>query len=143
VPAEISFYILPSRSVQQYQDFVCKLIEKIYREGFFAYIKTDTVQKADQLDKLLWTFRAGSFIPHQLFSGEAPVFQKTVLIGVLESPPGWQEVVVNLSSQMPELTDISAKVIEVLDSSEEHIQAGRDRYRAYQKLGLKINTFKL
>jgi DNA polymerase III subunit chi len=143
VPAEVGFYILSSRSAQQYQDFVCKLIEKIYREGLFCYIKTETLQQADQLDKLLWTFRAGSFIPHQQFVGEIPEYRKTILMGILDAPEGWDSVIVNLSSSQPVLTGATQRILEVLDSRGEHIQLGRERYRTYQKDGLKINTFKL
>ena len=74
--AEISFYILPSESTQERYMFACKLIEKAYRSGHFCYVLTDNAEQSQKIDDLLWTFRAGSFIPHQIYTGELPSIEK-------------------------------------------------------------------
>jgi DNA polymerase-3 subunit chi len=79
--AEISFYILPSELTQERDEFACKLIEKAYRSGCFCYVLTDNVAQSQKIDDLLWTFRAGSFIPHQMYTGELPAIEKVSLIG--------------------------------------------------------------
>ena len=142
--AEVVFYVLASQSQQQRQDFVCRLIEKVYRSGHFCYVLTDSVQQAEQLDKLLWTFRPGSFIPHQLFiTGVMPDYTGTILIGSEPVPEGWQAVIVNLSMAYPPLQGSGQRILEILDNSEVSKQAGRERYRHYQQLGLDITTHKL
>lgn len=143
MPAEVIFYVLASHSVQQSQAFVCKLIEKIYRSGHFCYVLTDSAQQAEQLDKLLWTFRAGSFIPHQLFSGVLPSYNGTILIGSEPVPEGWRSIIVNLSMAYPPVQGSGQRIVEILDNSEVSKQAGRERYRHYQQLGLEITTHKL
>ena len=69
---EISFYVLPTESTQERQLFACKLVEKAYRSGVFSYVLTDSLEQSQQLDDLLWTFRAGSFIPHQIYTDQLP-----------------------------------------------------------------------
>jgi DNA polymerase-3 subunit chi len=94
------------------------------------------------LDDLLWTFRAGSFIPHEIYTGKLPDFEKVILIGSLDVPVNWQKTVINLSLNCPEEFDKFDRILELLDNSEITKIAGRDRYRQYQQSGLKITTHK-
>ncbi len=140
--AEVSFYILPSESLHDRYLFACKLIEKAYRSGSFCYVLTDSDEQSRILDDLLWTFRAGSFIPHQIYTGEPPDTEKTVLIGPLDAPDNWQKVVFNLSSRYPNIEPQTERILEILDNSETTKEAGRTRYRRYQQSGMKITTHK-
>lgn len=140
---EISFYILPSHSPQERYLFACKLIEKAYRNGHFCYVLTDSPEQSRLIDDLLWTFRPGSFIPHQLYSGELPKIEKVILIGSLNPPEQWQKTVVNLSSQCPENFPQAERILEILDDSEETKEPGRQRYRRYQQAGIKVATHKI
>jgi DNA polymerase III subunit chi len=140
---EISFYVLPTESNQERYLFACKLIEKAYRSGSFAYVLTDSLEQSQFIDDLLWTFRAGSFIPHQIYTGELPSVENTVLIG-LNNPPGhWQKTVINLSSQCPQDFQQAERILEILDDSEETKAWGRQRYRQYQQAGIEIVTHKI
>jgi DNA polymerase-3 subunit chi len=141
--AEVSFYILPSESLQERYLFACKLIEKAYRSGHFCYVLTDSIKQSQHLDDLLWTFRAGSFIPHQLYTGEIPNFKKVILIGSLDAPETWQKTIINLSSQYPKSFDLAERIIEILDNSEEAKELGRNRYRHYHQSGIAITTHKI
>ena len=136
--AEISFYILPTQSQHERLLFACKLIEKAYRSGCFCYVLTDTAGQSQQIDNLLWTFRAGSFIPHQLYTGDIPATEQ-VLIGSLPAPAQWQKTVINLSSQCAN----AERVLEILDNSEATKAVGRDRYRYYKEAGHTLNTHKM
>ena len=140
--AEVSFYILPSESLQDKYLFACKLIEKAYRSGSFCYVLTDTAEQSRIIDDLLWTFRAGSFIPHQIYTGEPPEIEKVILIGSLDAPESWQKILFNLSSHYPDLGPQTERILEILDNSETTKAAGRKRYRQYQQSGMKISTHK-
>lgn len=137
---EITFYVLPSQSQQERQAFACKLIEKVYRSGLSCFVLTDTDGQSLQLDDFLWSFRPGSFVPHQIYRDEAPPFPQTVLIGNSAIPEGWRQVVINLSSAAPKQLDECNRILEILDNSEETKQAGRERYRHYRQAGLDITT---
>ena len=141
--AEVSFYILPSESTQERYLFACKLIEKAYRSACFCYVLTDNAEQSRQLDDLLWTFRAGSFIPHQIYTGELPDFEKVILIGSLDAPAHWQKTVINLSAHCPEELDKIERILEILDNSAATKELGRNRYRQYQQSGISITTHKM
>ncbi|MEQ1528603.1 MAG: DNA polymerase III subunit chi, partial [Methylococcales bacterium] len=116
---DVSFYILKSESQQQRNLFACKLIEKSYRSACFCYVLTDSTAQSQQLDDLLWTFRAGSFIPHQLYTGQLPVTEKAILIGSEPAPERWQQTVINLSAQCPQNFQQIERILEILDDSAE------------------------
>ena len=141
--AEVSFYVLPSESTQERHLFACKLIEKAYRSGHFCYVLTDSAEQSRHLDDLLWTFRAGSFIPHQIYTGERPVIEKVILIGSLDAPENWQNTLFNLSSHYPNPGSQTERILEILDNSETTKEAGRNRYRQYQQSGMKVTTYKM
>lgn len=134
---EISFYVLPTESTQERHLFACKLIEKAYRSGSFAYVLTDSLEQSQLIDDLLWTFRAGSFIPHQVHTGEQPAVENVVLIGSINPPEHWQKTVINLSSQCPQDFQNAERILEILDNGEETKAWGRQRYRQYQQAGIK------
>jgi len=140
---EVNFYVLASQSRQERQDFACKLIEKIYRSGQNCYVLTDSAEQAASMDKELWSFRAGSFIPHQIYNGIVPELTQTILIGGSDIPESRQNLIVNLSDNTPAVTKRTERILEILDSSEICKQAGRQRYRQYQQLGLAITTHKI
>ncbi|WP_031433766.1 DNA polymerase III subunit chi [Methylomarinum vadi] len=137
---EATFYVLPSQSQQERQAFACKLIEKVYRSGHSCFVLTDSERQSRQVDDLLWTFRPGSFVPHQVYRDEEPAFPQTILIGHDGIPERWRKVVVNLSSTTPTQLDQCERILEILDNSEETKQAGRNRYRHYRQEGLDITT---
>ncbi len=141
--AEVSFYILPSESAQERYEFACKLIEKAYRSGCFCYVLTDNAEQSQKIDDLLWTFRAGSFIPHQIYTGELPNIEKVILIGSVNAPENWQKTVINLSSYCPEEFDKIERILEILDNNEATKELGRNRYRQYQQSGVNITTHKI
>ncbi len=140
--AEVSFYILPTESLQDRYLFACKLIEKAYRSGSYCYVLTDSAEQSRIIDDLLWTFRAGSFIPHQIYTGEPPNTEKVILIGSLDAPEHWQKILFNLSSRYPNIGPQTERILEILDNSETTKEAGRNRYRQYQQSGMKITTHK-
>ncbi|WP_432743993.1 DNA polymerase III subunit chi [Methylobacter sp. G7] len=148
--AEVSFYILPTESLEDRYLFACKLIEKAYRSGCFCYVLADSAEQSQVMDDLLWTFRAGSFIPHRIYTGEQPdiakdgmyAAEKVILIGSLDAPEHWQKVLFNLSSHYPNFGAQTERILEILDNSETTKEAGRNRYRRYQQSGMTITTHK-
>ena len=139
---EVTFYILPTESLQERYLFACKLVEKAYRNACFCYVLTDSAEQSRILDDLLWTFRVGSFIPHQIYTGEPPKMEKIILIGSVNAPANWQKILFNLSSHYPDIGPQTGRILEILDNSETTKAAGRNRYRQYQQAGMAVTTHK-
>ncbi len=141
--ADVNFYVLPSSSEQGRLNFACKLAEKAYRAGNKIYMQTENEIQKNKLNDLLWTFRAGSFVPHQEFPLNELDETNKVLIGTIEAPEGWQQTIINLSSHCPENPELAERILEILDNDETVKNAGRKRYRHYQQSGFNINTYKM
>jgi DNA polymerase-3 subunit chi len=137
---EVVFYVLASSSQHERQDFACRLIEKIYRSGRYCYVLTENAEQAAEIDQALWTFRAGSFVPHQQHRGALPAYQNTILIGGSDIPEPWQAIIVNLSGHFPPTVSPCERIVEILDNSEASKLAGRQRFRHYQEAALEIVT---
>jgi DNA polymerase III subunit chi len=140
---EISFYVLPTESCQERYLLACKLIEKAYRNEFLTYVLTDSTEQSQLIDDLLWTFRAGSFIPHQIDKGELPELENVVLIGSDPSPEKGYKTLINLSTRIPDGFTKAERVLELIDDSEESKALGRDRYRHYQQTEMEISIHKM
>ena len=139
----ISFYLLPSDTEKKRLYFVCKLVEKAYRTSHKVYILTASEQQSQLLDNQLWTFRAGSFIPHQVYSSNLPAHENQILIGSRSAPELYQTTIINLSTHCPENMASVERILEILDNNESNKQAGRDRYRQSPQLGFKIETHQI
>ncbi|MDD2724103.1 MAG: DNA polymerase III subunit chi [Methylovulum sp.] len=140
---DISFYILATESPQERDVFACKLVEKAYRNGVACYVLTDDGGQSQRFDNLLWTFRAGSFVPHQIYDGQTPEFTNVTLIGHQSAPEGWQDILLNLSTHCPENFQNIGRILEILDNNKADKAAGRQRYRQYRQAGIDIATHKL
>jgi DNA polymerase-3 subunit chi len=137
----IDFYLLASSDPHSRRVTACRLIEKAFRQGHKIYLHTSFEDETKMLDDLLWTFRQGSFVPHELYPGassEAPV-----VIGHGSPPEGMSDVLVNLGSEIPAGFERFARVAEFIDEDEAVKQAGRVRYKGYQAQGHEIQTHHL
>jgi len=140
---EVVFYVLGTESLYDRCFFACRLIEKAYRNNQFCYVLLDSPEECQRLDDMLWTFRAGSFIPHQIFTDTFPEMTLQVLLGTVNAPQGWQNVVVNLSSKLPHRWQDVTRVLEIVDNREASKIIGRQRHTAYKQAGATIATHKI
>ena len=115
-----------------------------------VFLNTANEADARELDKLLWTFSQGSFIPHLIVTERlsAPAVEP-VLIGIDAAEveddelaalgENW-DLMINLSSRVPTFFSRYARVAEVIDGDPARKQAGREHYRFYRDRGYELNT---
>jgi DNA polymerase-3 subunit chi len=139
---QVDFYILEDSQPQACPLFTCRLAEKAYKQGHQIYINAESGQQLKQLDDLLWTFRAGSFLPHAVYETGATA-NPPILLGHAVEPEGASDVLVNLSSEIPAYFSRFSRVAELVGGSGEQRAAARERYRFYKDRGYTLNTHKL
>lgn len=140
----VDFYILQSTTLRNRQEFACKLTEKAYRLGRKVFIRTGSPEETRQLDNLLWTFRAGSFIPHALSPGEKDDdLQTPVLLGTQYEDTEHSDLLINLSTEMPCKYGRFGRIAELIDQNGPVRESGRQHYRQYQIEGCELTTHKL
>lgn len=140
----VDFYVLTTSIPHERRVLACKLTEKIWRQGMTVYIHTGSDAETEIMDKLLWTFRQGSFIPHQKTTASAAEREDiTVLIGIDGAPVEFRDVVINLSLAPPPNIAEFQRVAEIVDAEETVRAEGRRRYLEYKRLGYELDTHKL
>ncbi len=115
----------------------CRLAEKAYAQGHRVYVHCADPQQADHLDRLLWSFRQGSFIPHAL-AAEAHPELDTLVLGADLPPEGSDDVLINLGVEVPAFFSRFERLAEPLDTTPEIQQAGRRRYAFYRDRGYPL-----
>ena len=133
----VDFYILEGHA-DNAELFACRLVEKAFGQGHRIYIHVGDAQAAERTDQLLWTFRAGSFVPHGRQGGEDD--GTPVQIGFGGEPVGHDDVLVNLNAEVPPFFSRFQRVVELVSGDEENRRIARERYRFYRDRGYELET---
>ena len=139
----VDFYVLKESRPNARLGFACRLVEKIYKKGHNILIHVDDLKQAGLIDELLWTWRQGSFVPHELLeSGQSPA--APVLISHdPELEPDQNQVLINLAEQVPLFFSRFERVAEIVDQDEQTRQSARQRYRFYKERGYPLHSHDL
>ncbi|MCB1874954.1 MAG: DNA polymerase III subunit chi [Chromatiales bacterium] len=138
----VDFYLLPGQDPMQRLQFVCRLTEKVFSLGHSVAIRVDEPRQAQFLDQLLWSFRPGSFIPHRVHP-QQPDREEPVVVTSGMAPEGFDQVLINLGTEVPEGFEGFQRVAEVLDQNDANKLPGRTRYAHYRDAGYPLETHKL
>lgn len=140
----VDFYLLGD-GARDRDLYACRLAEKAFRLGHGAYLYTADTETAHRLDKLLWTFSQGSFIPHGLYEEAAPdtVPSFPVVIGCLEPPIACHDVLISLSAEVPPFFSRFERVVELVGAEETEKSRARERFRFYRERGYPLQTHEL
>ncbi|AGA91059.1 DNA polymerase III, chi subunit [Thioflavicoccus mobilis 8321] len=133
----VSFYSLAEDAPGDRFQLACRLVERIYAAGLRVYILAASDQEARHLDRLLWTFREQSFIPHGL-KGETDADLTPILIGWDADPGDARAVLINLSGRVPERLERFERLCEAVDQDPAIRDAARERFRHYRRAGLSL-----
>ncbi len=138
----VDFYLLERADRRQRLDFCCRLVEKAWHRGHRIYVHTGDAALTRALDERLWTFRAGSFVPHQP-AGDDAGSDCPVLIGHDAEPPATREVLVNLAAEVPLFFSRFPRLAEVVSAEPDDRDQARERYRFYRERGYDLHTHRL
>lgn len=134
---QVDFYILPSESDRERQQFACRLTEKAFKLGHKVYIHSRDAEQAAAMDKLLWSFRNSSFVPHAL---QHDASDEPVIIGFEQPPTTFSEVMINLSHDVPGFFSRFERVTEVVVTDPLITEATRENYRFYRDRGYPLKN---
>lgn len=132
--SRVDFYLLPQQQVDQTERWVCKLVEKAYKQGNKVCVQTQDGPQSQRLQNLLWTFRQGSFIPH-CDPDNPQAVQTPVHIGPDMQNSPYDQVLINLSDRPGDLR--FQRIAEVVGNDEQHRASARRNFRYYREQGLE------
>ena len=138
----IDFYIVDSDEESSRALLACRLAEKAYSLKNRIYIYTTDELQTNELDDLLWTYRAGSFLPHQQLEAEDDP-NCPVLIGHADAPEGLSQVLINLDVAVPLFFSRFERVVEIVNQEENQRQQARERFKYYRDRGYDLHSHNL
>jgi len=138
----VDFYLLPRAEENGKALAACRLAHKAYRLKHRVFILTDGPDTSATLDRLLWTFHPGSFVPHQI-SGDATDPHLPVLIGHDAPPTEFNDVLISLTAEIPEFFNRFERVAEFVGGDETERAGARERFRRYRDHGVDVQTHNL
>lgn len=141
-PPRVDFYLLNDATPEGSRLFACKLAEKVYSLGRRAFLLTPSGEEAERLDERLWTFRAGSFVPHALHRSRGAAGEP-VLIGCGPPPEDSTDVLFNLTASIPPWYRSFTRIVEIVGNDPEARRGGRVRYAGYRDAGCTLRTHRL
>jgi DNA polymerase-3 subunit chi len=136
---KVDFYILQSGSREH---TACKLIEKAFSLGHRIYVHAGSEDQLHKIDNMLWTFRAGSFIPHQRYQGDSSD-DSPVQLGTHDAPNIDSDVLINLAAEVPLFFSRFQRVAELVGPDEQAKALGREHFQFYKDRGYSLNTHSL
>jgi DNA polymerase-3 subunit chi len=142
LPIRIDFYLLNNPEENARWLLACRLLEKAYRRGHRVFAFCSNQQEAHKLDELLWTFKDNSFIPHNL-QGEGPEPPPPIQIGYLAEPRGFEDILLNLSPEIPSFYLRFRRIMEIVVNEEEAKALSRQHYREYREKQCDIHTHQI
>jgi DNA polymerase-3 subunit chi len=84
---DILFYHLETQPLER---VIPVLLEKTLERGWRAVVEIGSSERAELLDRALWTYRDDSFLPHGLAGGDADADQPVLLTTGTENANGAQ-----------------------------------------------------
>lgn len=138
--AQVDFYVLDKFDEHSRYTLACKLAEKAWRLENTIHIHTMSQADAERLDELLWTFRDGSFVPHELVSSGNPA---PVSIGYDSNTIESRDLLINLCDEIPAFANTFPRIAELVTSEENCRQKSRKRYAIYRDQGHILEMHKI
>lgn len=94
------------------------------------------------LDNLMWTFKDISFLPHCLIDADDSD-SSTITIGWQGTTAKSNEVLINLSTTVPEFVDSFERIVEIVAPDNPNKQQARARYLHYREAGCELHNHNL
>jgi DNA polymerase-3 subunit chi len=141
--ARIDFYVLSQSGEQARQLFACRLAEKAYRLDHTVYIHANDRAATDRVDDLLWTFRDGSFVPHQVAQPGADNSESPVTVGCEATNITPRDLLINLCDEIPACAAEFPRIAELVSSDDDSKQKSRQRFATYREQGHDLETHKV
>lgn len=138
----VSFYVLAAQEPVARLNYACRLTEKAYKLSQRIHLHTSDRAEAEAMDRMLWTFRQGSFVPHERLDPARPP-AAPVTIGSGTDQPADVDLLINLAAEVPAFYQRSARIAEIIDGNAECREAGRNRHRFYRQHSLEPETHQI
>lgn len=121
---------------------MCRLAEKAVRQGHRLYIHADSEMEGQLIDERLWDYQPTSFLPHELYAGEAsgkcPILIGHTLDHAKDCTP--LVLMINLSTELPGCFAGYSRIIEIAHQDSALLTHLRKHFSTLQAAGYEMTT---
>jgi len=140
----IDFYVQNQANQIAYERLICKITEKAWQNQHEIFLLCSNTEQLNRFDELLWTFSATSFIPHSpICDGDGDGDGKVVILSSERKTLRNHEVLINLTTDVPEHAGKFIRVIESTGYNEAMREDARKKYKYYKDRGYPIFTHEI
>lgn len=141
--SRVDFYVLKGSGDPTRNHFACRLAEKAYRQKNTVHIQVASDAEARQLDELLWTFRDGSFLPHEIIDGTSESAESPVTVGLTPAPSSTPDLLINLTDAVPTNADAFQRIAEIVTADEPSKTRSRQQFVSYRDAGHQLESHQI
>ena len=138
----VDFYIVSAEDETAKLQFLCRLLEKAYKQKHQIFVLCHNQAQTHELDELLWTFKDISFIPHNIL-GEGPEPAPPIQLGYTTIPATHRDIIIALKHHQIEEPKKYRRIIEIVANNEADKENARINYRRYRELGCQLHSHDL
>jgi DNA polymerase III subunit chi len=139
---ETLFYHLERRALE---DVLPGMVEKSLERGWRAVIKTESSERSDALDGLLWTYDDNSFLAHAQ-SGDGDPGRQPVLITVEDENPNGAQILFCVGGAEPsdwQSLSALARVVILFDGRDQNfVERARVAWKKARDAGHQVTYWK-
>jgi DNA polymerase III subunit chi len=139
---ETLFYHLERRALE---DVLPGMVEKSLERGWRAVIKTESSERSDALDGLLWTYDDNSFLAHAQ-SGDGDPGRQPVLITVEDENPNGAQILFCVGGAEPsdwQSLSALARVVILFDGRDQSfVERARVAWKKARDAGHQVTYWK-
>ncbi len=140
----VDFYILSQTAPDADRREACRMSEQAYELGRRTFIRVASDADAQRIDELLWSFRDGAFIPHEIIASGSPSHSKiAVLIGRDDAPVDYSQLLINLCDDLPPQFERCEQIAEIVSNDTDRKRLARERFRQYRERGCALESHNL
>jgi DNA polymerase III subunit chi len=132
---EVKFFF----NVDNKLSFACKLAKRAFDEGRKLIVYSADTRRAEEFDRLLWTFSPLSFVPH-VRAQHALAAETPIVIATDDSALPHHDALLNLDDLPPPFFSRFEHLREIVSTDEEDRHHARERVRFYKARGFDIKN---
>jgi len=132
--SQVKFVKLEQRDKAQK---LCQLTEQYYQQGKRILIVVHDENRAVSLDRFLWTWSKGAFLPHAFDNGSVECLHEPIVVATRERNPNNASILI-LGTPCP--VEFMSQFELIIDFAEVYdaalVEESRNRFRLYREHGM-------
>jgi DNA polymerase-3 subunit chi len=118
---------------------LCELAEQFFNDGYKILIIVNDENQAVTLDRFMWSWRKGSFIPHAYNNGAVDCLDEPIIIEITECNPHGAEILIMGRPCSFEFMNHFRHVIDFAEVYDQQLASdARQRYASYREAGFAV-----